>query len=256
MSVRAACALAFACVALTRSALADPWDVGTINDDGVATRSELVHGSDEQHDLGAAGSPDQDWFRISQRPLASYEIVVDATGGDVADIIVERMSGDGVTVLQTAVPVGFGHARSLRFRNAITRPRNSQFIRVRSGGCGNGCNTQDVYRIRAYETTYSIARFNNTGTQVTVLLLQNPTDYAVAGTTHFWNADGSAAGTSPFNLGPRASQVLATQTVVPASSGSITISNDARYGDLTGKTVALEPATGFSFDTQMVPRFR
>ena len=42
--------------------------------------------------------------------------------------------------------------------------------------------------------------------------------------------------------------------VVPGASGAITIANDGRYGDLTGKTVALEPATGFSFDSPMVPR--
>jgi hypothetical protein len=34
----------------------------------------------------------------------------------------------------------------------------------------------------------------------------------------------------------------------------MSIAHDARYGDLTGKTVALEPATGFSFDTPLVPR--
>ncbi len=36
--------------------------------------------------------------------------------------------------------------------------------------------------------------------------------------------------------------------------GSVTVSNDGRYGDLSGKAVAVEPATGFSFDTPMVPK--
>jgi len=35
--------------------------------------------------------------------------------------------------------------------------------------------------------------------------------------------------------------------------GSITITTDGRYGQLTGKAIALEPATGFSFDSPMVP---
>src|SRR4029450_11524436 len=42
---------------------------------------------------------------------------------------------------------------------------------------------------------------------------------------------------------------------VPAlagQGGSVTIAHNARYGDLSGKTVALEPATGFSFDSPMV----
>ena len=50
--------------------------------------------------------------------------------------------------------------------------------------------------------------------------------------------------------------MLNTSTVVPGATGSITISNDGRYGDLVGKAVAIEPATGFTFDTAMSPRPR
>jgi hypothetical protein len=38
--------------------------------------------------------------------------------------------------------------------------------------------------------------------------------------------------------------------------GSITVSHDGGYGALTGKAVALESATGFSFDSPMAPRPR
>jgi hypothetical protein len=38
--------------------------------------------------------------------------------------------------------------------------------------------------------------------------------------------------------------------------GPITVSHDGRYGDLTDKTVALEPATGFSFGSPMIARPR
>jgi hypothetical protein len=41
---------------------------------------------------------------------------------------------------------------------------------------------------------------------------------------------------------------------VETASGAITVVHDGRYGELVGKTVALEPATGFSFDTPLVPR--
>jgi len=34
----------------------------------------------------------------------------------------------------------------------------------------------------------------------------------------------------------------------------VSVSHDGRYGDLSGKTVALEPATGFSFDSPMAGR--
>ena len=43
-------------------------------------------------------------------------------------------------------------------------------------------------------------------------------------------------------------------TQLVGTSGTVTIANTGRYGDLTGKIVALEPATGFSFDSAMVPR--
>ena len=45
-----------------RAALADVWDVQTQNDNTVATENELVHGSDQLHDLGAIGpNADEDW---------------------------------------------------------------------------------------------------------------------------------------------------------------------------------------------------
>jgi len=37
-------------------------------------------------------------------------------------------------------------------------------------------------------------------------------------------------------------------------AGSITVSHDGPYGGIAGKTVALEPATGFSFDSPLESR--
>ena len=36
----------------------------------------------------------------------------------------------------------------------------------------------------------------------------------------------------------------------------MTLSHDGRYGELVGKAVALEPATGFSFDSPLETRPR
>ncbi len=129
-------------------------------------------------------------------------------------------------------------------------------VRVQSASCASACGADDVYRLRAWETTLSIPRFNNSGTQVTVLLIQNPTDYTVTGNARFWTATGMLTATNPFTLAPKALMVVATQLLAPATSGSITVASDARYGDLAGKSIALEPATGFSFDTEMHPRPR
>lgn len=48
--------------------------------------------------------------------------------------------------------------------------------------------------------------------------------------------------------------MLNTASVAAGTGGALTVAHDGRYGDLVGKTVALEPATGFSFDSPMVAR--
>jgi len=242
-----------------RAAVADVWDIQTQNDNSSATENELVHGSDQLHDLGvlAGNQPDQDWFALSQKPFSSYEIVADSTSGDIGpNLSLDRMGASGTTVIQASVPVGVGYTRSLRWMNSTNAEVNTEFIRVMSAGCTTNCGTDDVYRIRAAETTYSVPRFNNFGTQITVLLLQNPTNYTITGTIYFWDTAGTQVGSQNFTLAGKALSVLNTSTVPGANGvgGAVTIAHNGRYGDLSGKTVALEPATGFSFDSPMLPR--
>jgi hypothetical protein len=248
-------------LAAAGTARADVWDVQTSSDNTFGgTQNELVHGGDQIHDLGVlpGNVPDQDWYRIGQKAFASYEVTVDATSGDIgAGVLLERFASDGTTSLQTAVPVtaGLDYSQSLRFINATAVPIDNQYVRVMSSGCTTDCGPDDVYRLRAFETTQSVPRFNNAGSQVTVLLLQNPSGYTITGTIYFWAATGGAPlGQQAFNLPAKNTLVLNTSTVVPNVGGAITIANDGRYGDLSGKTVALEPATGFSFDSPMIPR--
>jgi uncharacterized repeat protein (TIGR01451 family) len=218
---------------------------------------ELVHGSRLRADLAALGGlADEDRYRIHQEPYASYEVVVDETSGDLGTgggPVVERLGDDGTTVVQTAGPAGAGPSRTLRWENATSSAVTGEVVRVRSASCTTDCGADDVYRIRAYETTYTVPRFNNAGSQVTVLLLQNPGVGAIAGHAYFWSASGTLLGTSTLALGPHQLAVLNTATVpgVAGQSGTITVTHDGRYGDLVGKTVALEPATGFSFDSPL-----
>jgi hypothetical protein len=62
----------------------------------------------------------------------------------------------------------------------------------------------------------------------------------------------------PFQLNIPAKQLLVLSLPgvlgLAGQSGSITITHDGRYGDLSGKAVTLEPATGYSFDTLMEGR--
>jgi Calx-beta domain len=235
--------------------LGDAQGVGTIGDDDAPSLSsnELRHGSVQQADLLVR----PDLYRIGQRPYSSYEVVIDGTSGDIVPVTLQRLAGDNVTLLQSAAPVAVGASVSLRWENPTSLTVTNQHVRV-DGTCATPCGTDDVYRIRAFETTYAIPRFNNAGSQTTVLLLQNPAAYTITGHVWFWSTSGSLLGSRAFNLASRQTLVLSTATVtgVAGQGGTITVSHDGRYGDLSGKTVALEPSTGFSFDSPMTPRPR
>jgi hypothetical protein len=90
---------------------------------------------------------------------------------------------------------------------------------------------------------------------VTVLIIQNSTGWnsnnPINGTVYFWSTAGGLLGSQTFSLVGRAALVLNTATVPGAAGagGTITVTHDGGYGSLTMKSVALEPATGFSFDT-------
>jgi parallel beta-helix repeat protein len=239
----------------TNATLGDAQGTGTIGDDDAPSLSsnELAHGTVQQADLLVR----PDLYRIGQKPYSSYEVVVDATSGDMVPATLQRLAGDNVSVMQAATPVAVGDTVSLSWENATSLTVVNQHIRV-DGACAAACGADDLYRIRAFETTYSIPRFNNAGTQVTVLLLQNPAGYTINGHAWFWTSTGTLLGTHPFTLASKQTLVLNTATVagVAGQGGAITVSHDGRYGDLAGKTVALEPSTGFSFDSPMTARSR
>jgi hypothetical protein len=149
-----------------------------------------------------------------------------------------------------------GAARSVRWANN-TALQVLDYVRVDgvNATCGTTCTTDAQYTIRMWETTASVPRFNNSGSQQTILLLQNPTDYTISGTVFFWQAStGTFLALHGFSLDAKELLVLNTNTVAPGFSGSMTITHDGRFGDLQGKSVALEPSTGFSFDTPLVYR--
>lgn len=219
---------------------------------------ELAHGSDMNEDLG--GAPDR--YRIGQKPFSSYEVVVDALAGNPL-LQLDRLDATGTSVIQAgeAVSATIDMTQSLRWQNSTANTQDTERVRVSSSFCPTNCTVNDVYRIRTYETTLAVPRFNQSGSQVTVVILQNPTNYPISGTIFFWNAAGALLnGTgTPFGpLAPKAAFVLPGSGFpgVPGTSGTLTITHNGRYGDLTGKAVALEPATGFSFDSPAVVRPR
>jgi hypothetical protein len=263
MTSKIAFALAFvAALGVAGPAGADVWDVSTNNDNGPGTDNEITHGFSQLHDLGVQPGPvaDQDWYGTFQQPFSSYEVLCDGYTGDtfidgVTNNTLQLVNGAG-TVLQDSVPYGAGFARSIRFANDTATPvAFSQYVRVGNATCGTSCTPSDQYRIRAWDTTIAVPRYNNFGGQVTVLIIQNPGENTVAGNARLWTTAGgtSPVTTVPFSLAARQAAVINLASVnggvANGTSGTITITSNGRYGQLAVKSVALEPATGFSFDS-------
>jgi hypothetical protein len=186
---------------------------------------------------------------------------VDAASGDIglgAGPLLDRIGSDGTTVLQSSVAAGVGPGRRLAWANTTTSVVRDQYIRVRSAQCTTQCGTDDQYRLRSYETTYTIARFNNTEGQVTGIIIFNAGSAAVSGQVHFWSSTGSFLHTDTLSLGPKGLYVLSSWTVPALSNtgGSVTIATNGGYGELVGKAVTTDSMTGMCFDTLMEARPR
>lgn len=244
----------------------DYWDLASITDDGPVALNELVHGASQQHDLQTKPGPvaDEDWYFVVSYPASSYEAVVDATSGDLAlstnGANFERLDVASTTVIQSSEkanpgPAGNGASVALRWQNTNVATFGTQFhwLRVRSAACALACGPEDQYHFRFYDTTIAVPRFNNAGGQITALIVQNPTGWTrdITGSAYFWSATGAPLGSTTFSLPAKAALVLNTGTVsgVAGQSGTITIAHDGGYGGLAVKAVALEPSTGFSFDS-------
>jgi hypothetical protein len=242
---------------------ADVWDEGPDADNtcGATSDNDLIHGVSQVHDLGALTGPsiDQDFYTLASRPYSSYEVVLDGLTGDLnnggnPDFEFERLDTSCAPVQTFVAAGGWGFSRAIRWQSGGTGALG--LIRVGDAACGTTCTAADQYHLRFYDTTYAVPRFNNSATQTTILIVQNPTHYAVDATAWFFDNAGVLLGSASLTLPPHATNVLNTSTIAPVAgqAGSIMISNNARYGDLAGKAVALEPGTGFTFDTAMTPR--
>jgi hypothetical protein len=244
---------------------ADVWDLGTDADNDTGSDNEIVHGLSQVHDMAARGGGtilDADFYTFRLPNSRSFEIRIDGFTGDTSGTTtpeVSLLAADGTTVVALAEPVTtFGVAKSLRVASTVMGGTGftSHFVLVANPACGLACTGNDEYRIRAFDTTLALPRYNNTGGQVTVLVLQNPTNRSVTWFAGAFNNSGSFVGAFGGILAPYATAVTNLTTVAAGAlggtSGSLVIRNDGPYQGLAGKGVSLEPATGFTFDTAVV----
>jgi hypothetical protein len=254
MRVKTAALLAATVVLGHASGRADDWDGW--DEDPATVHNEMVPGFDQVHE---ALPNDQDFYVVYERPASSYEVLVD---GPTSILVfnsgpgaLHRTAVDGTTILtsgDSGESLASPGTRSLRWQNATTTSQK-ELVRFRTppAPCGSICGT---YRIRYFVTTVAIPRFNNTGSQTTIVILQNSSALPADATLWFWNAAGGLAGQSSVTLPPNGSAAVNSSSIALGVSGSVTISHTAPYGSLAAKAVALEPTTGFTFDTPGVYR--
>jgi hypothetical protein len=242
--------LVFAAAAACRAG-ADEWDVAGDSNNG--TGNTVDHGSEQVHDLGP--SADQDWYLAATRPWSSYQVVIDGMTGDLDLVGTSLQLVDGQnTALVDAQVDDFGGILSLIWSNTAGPPAVRHFVRVRGAACGTACASPDRYRIRFFDTTYTIPRFNNSGTQSTALIVQNASHRACDVTYVLLNAAGALIGSTQRTIPVRGLDVLSAAELAPNQSGSVRLAHTCGLGGLSGKAVSVEPATGFTFDTALVQR--
>jgi len=248
-----------AALALGIAAHADVWDLGDDTDNAFTTDNFIAPGAEQAHDMSPqlGPLPDEDWYLAPTHSFSSYQFVVDGMTGrlDFTTASVQRLTSNGATVQENALPLELGGALSLNWLGpgGDSNPIPT-WVRVRGAACGTACTLNDRYRARFYDTTYTVPRFNNSGTQSTVLLVNNTIDRPCSMTVYFFDASGALRNFTTENLGARELVVVPTANIVPSDSGSILVAHTCGYGGLSGKAVSVEPATGFTFDTALLPR--
>jgi hypothetical protein len=250
----------------------DRWDLGSgfcTSDDAVAdTCNQLIHGQAQEHDVEAASpARDVDLMVVETKARHSYEVRVfnasTATGFTAGQPPGGGFSLNRVDAMETVLTQSFAPDGPLVFTDVggwiavrwIGDSINQRdYIRVEGKDFANP-DSNHRYFIELLDTTYFIPRFNNSGSQATVFLIQNTTAAPVSGSIYFYSAAGVHLHTQPLSLAVHGLQVLSTSSIgaLAGTSGSATIAHDGCYGALAAKAVALEATTGFSFDTIAMP---
>jgi len=234
----------------------DRWEAAP--DDTATTYNVLRHGMlQEGHDLESTGGiADQDFMRVVSKPRHSYQASVRGLRWmcpSCPALYVQHLSG---------TPIGAGTAGgddplagdgALGVRVGWIADTATTFV-VRVTGVTGMTAEASSYDIQLLDTTLFVPRWNNTASQTTVLVLQNTMNYQMFGTVYFHDAAGVLLATVDVSAPQHGVHVLQTASIaaLQGKSGSATISQ-APYAAFVGKAVALEPATGFTFDTAIVP---
>jgi len=258
-------ALLLALVAAPDAGAMDPWEAGNGDNQPLYTKNTLSHGFVQQHDLDDVFAPpsnDVDCMIVPTLAGHSYEARINGTRvefdwgmcGSCPQF--ERVDVNGAILTEDVgvVNEGGGESNDRSVRWIATANTTLEYVRV-TGDTSFPEGPNEVYTIRFWDTTYSVPRWNNSSGQVTVFLIQNLVQAPVTVNVDFYNAAGLQLASTGTTLQPHGLFVFNTGTVpqLANQAGHAYVSHTAGYGGLAGKAVALEPATGFSFDTPLMP---
>jgi hypothetical protein len=144
-----------------------------------------------------------------------------------------------------------GASIALRWRNTGSIV-DYQWLVVRSARLRLDLRPGGPVPLPLHDTTIAVPRFNNAAGQVTVLTSR--TRRAGTGTSQrlLLEYRGHLLGSSTFSPAEephRWTLGLSAASSSDRTAGTITIAHDGGYGNVAAKSVALDVATGFSFDT-------
>jgi hypothetical protein len=241
----------------------DPWEGGAFSDDSAGSINSLGHGAVQTHDLDqAGGANDVDWMVVPTLARHSYEARLDNAnqeydwGACPSCAQFERVNNSGAVLTEDVSTVNEGaiesYVRSVRW--IATANATNEYLRV-TGDSTVTETASSVYTVSFWDTTYSIPRWNSSGSQTTVFLITNLTQGPVTVTVHFYSATGALLASNTVSLTQNQETILSTASIpaLAGQSGHAHVVHTAGYGGLSGKAVALEPSTGFTFDTAMIP---
>lgn len=233
------------------SAATDEWDAAAVKDNTAATtRNEIQRGERQSHDLqSVSGVADEDWFVVPTSAYRSFQVFVSEVTGDTpidnADFL-ELYDAAGTTLIASATAGPGATGKVIRwFSDATTSFR----IRVKGGTATPGTAR---YSILFTESTMYCPRYNNAGTQISVLIVQNATNGSCGVGVNFYDETGAYLASHTGTINGSGMMVLPVGSVpgLVGTKGSVRIEGTfCSSSALKAKMVALEPATGFSFDT-------
>ncbi|MET0552522.1 MAG: hypothetical protein ABW221_05765 [Vicinamibacteria bacterium] len=239
---------------------ADPWEDG---DDTSVTTNILRHGVVQQgHDLDVGAGLDSDWSTFVSKARHSYEArVTGRRWGNFCQVLpcvpfFDRVDAAGAVLTpgsasseDIAAPQG-SEGRTVRW---ISAAGGREYLHARTDGPTTALTTP--YDIVMFDTTLFLPRWNSTASQTTVLILQNTTNATVTGSVYFYDGAGALLATEAVSVPEHGVQILSTASLpaLAGRSGSAQVAQTGGYAALAGKAVALEPATGFTFDTAITP---